>query len=46
MILGIIFNKIWLIRIGSYLLLMVAVLYNINVFKMVFHKIKIVEKNE
>jgi len=46
MILGIIFNKIWLIRIGSYLLLMVAVLYNINVFKMVFHKVKIVKKNE
>jgi len=46
MILGIVFNKIWLIRIGSYLLLMVVVLYNINVFKMVFHKVKIVEKNE
>ncbi len=46
MILGIFFNNIWLIRIGSYLLLMVAVLYNINVFKMIFHKVKIIEKND
>ncbi len=46
MILGIFFNEILLVRIGSYLLLMVAVLYNINVFKMIFHKVKISEKNE
>ena len=46
MIFGIFFDKIWLIRIGSYLLLLVAVLYNINVFKMIFHKIKTIEKNE
>ncbi len=46
MILGIFFNNIWLIRIGSYLLLMVAVLYNVNVFKMIFHKVKIIEKND
>jgi len=46
MILGIFFNNIWLIRIGSYLLLMVAVFYNVNVFKMIFHKVKIIEKND
>ncbi len=46
MILGIFFNMIWLIRIGSYLLLAVAVLYNMNVFKMIFHKVKITENNE
>lgn len=46
MVLGIFFNNIWLIRIGSYLLLMVAVLYNVNVFKMIFHKVKIIEKND
>ena len=46
MILGIIFDNIWLIRIGSYVMLLVAILYNINVFKMIFHKVKIIEKNE
>ncbi len=46
MILGILFSEIWLIKIGSYLLLVVAILYNINVFKMIFHKVKIIEKNE
>jgi len=46
MILGIIFGEIWLIRIGSYLLLLVAILYNINVFKMIFHKVNLTEKNE
>ena len=46
MILGIFFDKIWLIRIGSYLLLIVAVLYNINVFKMIFHKVKTEITNE
>ncbi|MEN8186207.1 MAG: hypothetical protein ABFR05_03640 [Bacteroidota bacterium] len=40
MILGMIFNEILLIRIGSYLLLIVAILYNINVFKIIFHKTK------
>lgn len=38
---GLIFNNIWMIRIGSYILLLVAILYNINVFKIVFHKVKI-----
>ncbi len=46
MILGILFKKIWLVRIGSYLLLLVAILYNINVFKMIFHKVKTIDKNE
>ena len=46
MILGILFEKIWLVRIGSYLLLLVAILYNINVFKMIFHKVKTIDKNE
>jgi hypothetical protein len=43
MIMGVLFNQIWLVRIGSYLLLTVAILYNINVFKMIFHQVK---KNE
>lgn len=42
---GLIFNNIGLIRIGSYTLLMVAILYNINVFKIVFHTVK-TTKNE
>ena len=46
MILGIIFDNIWLIRIGSYVMLLVAILYNINVFKMIFHKVKTIDKNE
>ncbi len=46
MILGILFKKIWLVRIGSYFLLLVAILYNINVFKMIFHKVKTIDKNE
>ena len=45
MVLGLILNQIWMIRIGSYIMLMVAVLYNINVFKIVFHTVKN-EKNE
>jgi hypothetical protein len=45
MILGLIFNNMFMIRIGSYTLLLVAILYNINVFKIVFHKVKII-KNE
>ena len=45
MISGLIFNNIGLIRIGSYTLLMVAILYNINVFKIVFHTVK-TTKNE
>ena len=45
MVFGIVFNQILLIRIGSYLLLLVAILYNINVFKMIFHKVKTVKND-
>jgi len=46
MILGLIFNNIVMIRIGSYTLLIVAILYNINVFKIVFHTVKIIKNEE
>ena len=46
MTIGIVLNQIWFIRIGSYLLLLVAILYNINVFKMIFHKQKIIKNDE
>ena len=46
MIIGIISNQIWFIRIGSYLLLLVTIFYNINVFKMIFHKQKIEKNND
>ena len=45
MIVGVFFDIIWLVRMGSYFLLIVALLYNINVLKMIFHKVKI-EINE
>ena len=38
--LGIIIQKVMIIRIGAVLWLIVAVLYNINVFKLMFHKRK------
>ncbi len=44
MVLGLILNNIWLIRAGSYALLIVSILYNINVFKIVFHKVKTIKK--
>jgi hypothetical protein len=44
MIIGLIFNSIWMIRAGSYTLLMVAILYNINVFKIVLHRVKTIKK--
>ena len=37
---GLLLNSLWLIKIGSYLLLFVAILYNINVLKILFHKPK------
>ncbi len=40
MIMGILLDQIWLVRIGSYLLMAVAIVYNINVFKMIFHQVK------
>ncbi|MEN8123660.1 MAG: hypothetical protein ABFR32_00915 [Bacteroidota bacterium] len=45
MIIGFISNQIWFIRIGSYLLLLVAIFYNINVFKIIFHK-QIIENKD
>ncbi len=45
MVLGLVLDQIFLIRIGSYLLLFVAILYNINVFKMIFHKTKTAEND-
>ena len=40
MVLGILLNNISLIRIGAYILIVVAVLYNLNVLKIVTHKVK------
>ena len=40
MVLGILLNNISLIRIGAYILIVVAVLYNLNVLKIVKHKVK------
>jgi cbb3-type cytochrome oxidase subunit 1 len=37
---AIISDSIWMIRIGSYTLLVTAILYNLNVFKIIFHKVK------
>ncbi|KAA3617137.1 MAG: hypothetical protein D8M58_03910 [Calditrichaeota bacterium] len=37
---GLLFNHYILINLGSYLFLITAVLYNINVFKIIFHKTK------
>ena len=42
-IVGFLFNKIVFIKTGSYTLLAVALLYNINIFKMITHKVKSVE---
>jgi len=39
-VVGLIANQIVVITIGSYAFLIVAVLYNINVFKIIFHKTK------
>ena len=44
MILGLILNSILMIRVGGYTLLVVALLYNINVFKIVLHRVKTIEK--
>ena len=38
--LGLILNNLQLISIGSYSLLIVAILYNLNILKIIFHKIK------
>jgi hypothetical protein len=46
MIFGFIFNNIVMIRLGSYTLLLVAILYNINVFKIVFHTVKTIKDED
>jgi hypothetical protein len=45
MILGLVLDQLILIRIGSYTLLIVAILYNVNVFKIVFHKTKTIKND-
>ena len=40
MVVGLLVNNIILIQIGSYILIVVAVLYNLNVLKIVRHKVK------
>lgn len=40
MVVGLLINSIILIRIGAYILIVVAVLYNVNVLKIVRHKVK------
>jgi len=42
---GLIFNNYIAIKIGSLSLLIVAVLYNVNVFKIIFHKVKKIEND-
>ena len=44
-ILGFVFNEVLILNIGSYVLLIVAVLYNLNVFKMINHKIKSIKND-
>jgi len=39
-LLGLVFNSILAIRIGSFSLLLVAILYNINIIKIITHKVK------
>mgnify|MGYP000418451249 CR=1 FL=1 len=40
MVMGLLVNNIILVRIGAYLLIVVAVLYNLNVLRIVRHKVK------
>ncbi|MFD1293537.1 hypothetical protein ACFQ5N_06795 [Lutibacter holmesii] len=42
-VIGFLFNQILFIKIGSYALLIVALLYNVNIFKIITHKVKSVE---
>ena len=39
-VVGFLFNQLLFIKIGSYTLLAVALLYNVNIFKMITHKVK------
>lgn len=40
MAVGFLFNYLLAIKVGSFLLLLVAILYNINIFKIITHKVK------
>lgn len=42
-IVGLLSNQIVFIKIGSYTLVAVALLYNVNIFKMITHKVKSIE---
>ena len=42
-VVGFLFNQLLFIKIGSYTLLIVALLYNVNIFKIITHKVKSVE---
>ncbi|SDX09926.1 Cytochrome C and Quinol oxidase polypeptide I [Lutibacter oricola] len=44
-VIGLLFNQLLFIKIGSYALLLVAILYNVNIFKMITHKVKSVEND-
>ena len=39
-IIGFLLNEIWAIRVGAYALFIVAILYNINIYKIILHKVK------
>jgi len=41
--LALVLNHIIMLKIGSFLLLIVAVLYNLNILKIIFHKVKKIE---
>lgn len=43
LIVGLLSNQIFFIKIGSYTLVAVALLYNVNIFKMITHKVKSIE---
>ncbi|WP_298368007.1 hypothetical protein [uncultured Lutibacter sp.] len=45
-VIGLLFNQLVFIKIGSYALLVVAFLYNVNIFKMITHKVKFKENDE
>lgn len=44
-IIGLLFNQLLFIKIGNYTLLLVAILYNVNIFKMITHKVKPIEND-
>jgi len=44
-IIGLLLNEILAIRVGAYALFIVAILYNINIYKIILHKVKKVEND-